>query len=277
MGQSRFSGPIKSTGGFQVGAVGTDTTAISSTGQIYQQGTAITATAAELNKTAGVSAGTAAASKALVLGTNKNVDTLVIADGGLKLGSGAGTAVTATAAEINTLASVAAGTVSASKAVVVGASKNVDTLDITTLKIGGTAVTSTATELNTVAGTDRSVKVKKVALAAVDTGGGVFAWQNPESSSIIVERICLDVTTKATAACTLDIGTTATSATTSSDNLLDGVDVGTAAGLFNNIDDKGTNGKTRQKLAAGKWVTASVASGASAGIVGFAYIHYIVI
>lgn len=48
-------------------------------------------------------AGTAEASKVPVLGTNKNLDTLAIADGGLALGSGAGTAVTATAAELNTL------------------------------------------------------------------------------------------------------------------------------------------------------------------------------
>jgi hypothetical protein len=57
--------------------------------------------AAELAVLDGVTAGTVTASKALVVGTNKNLDTLAIADGGLKLGSGAGTAVTATAAEIN--------------------------------------------------------------------------------------------------------------------------------------------------------------------------------
>lgn len=49
----------------------------------------------------GLTAGTATASRLVVLGSNKNVDTLVIADGGLKLGTGAGTAVAATAAEIN--------------------------------------------------------------------------------------------------------------------------------------------------------------------------------
>ncbi|RPJ24409.1 MAG: hypothetical protein EHM35_16375 [Planctomycetaceae bacterium] len=37
------------------------------------------------------------------MGTNKELDTLVIADSGLKLGAGAGTAVTATAAELNLL------------------------------------------------------------------------------------------------------------------------------------------------------------------------------
>ncbi len=72
-------------------------------------GTAVTATAAEINKLAGVTAGTAAASKALVLGANKNIDTIVVANGGLKLGSGSGTAVTATAAELNALDSAPLG------------------------------------------------------------------------------------------------------------------------------------------------------------------------
>jgi len=67
---------------------------------------------AELALLDGVTAGTATASKALVAGANKNLDTLAVAD--LKLGAGAGTSVTATAAEINKLASsgstVASGT-----------------------------------------------------------------------------------------------------------------------------------------------------------------------
>lgn len=49
----------------------------------------------------GVAAGTVTASKAVVVGANKNVDVLAIAD--LKLGSGAGTSVTSTAAELNVL------------------------------------------------------------------------------------------------------------------------------------------------------------------------------
>jgi len=120
----------------------------------------------------------------------------------------------------------------------------------------------------------RHINIAKVALAALDTGGGVLAWQNPEAVSIIIDRIEFDVTTKSTAASTVDVGTTATNATTSSDNLMDGLDVGTAAGVFDNLGDAGTNGKAKQKLAAGKWVTASKASGACAGLVGYAYIHY---
>lgn len=121
--------------------------------------------------------------------------------------------------------------------------------------------------------TDRSERIKKVALAAVGTGGGVFAWQNPESTSIIVAAVTVNVTTASSGACTVDIGTTATNATTSSDNLIDGASVA-ATGLLNNIDDHGTNGKSRQLLASGKWVTASVASGTATGLVGSAYIRY---
>jgi len=131
-------------------------------------------------------------------------------------------------------------------------------------------------DLPSAAGSNRAVKVAKVALGAADTGGGVLAWANPESDSILIQRIIFDVTTKSAEACTLDVGTTATGATTSSDNLMDGINVATA-GVFDNITNKGDNGKSLQKLAAGKWVTASKASGAAEGLAGFAYIEYVVI
>jgi hypothetical protein len=123
----------------------------------------------------------------------------------------------------------------------------------------------------------RHSQTVKVALGALDTAGGVFAWQNPEAVSILVTKVVLDVTTIATAACTLDVGTTATNATTLSDNLIDGCDVHTAIGLFSVLDTDGTNGKAQQKLASGKWVTGSKASGAAAGLAGYAYITYHII
>ena len=49
----------------------------------------------------GLTAGTVVANKAVIVGANKNVDVLAIAD--LKLGSGAGTSVTSSAAELNAL------------------------------------------------------------------------------------------------------------------------------------------------------------------------------
>jgi hypothetical protein len=118
-------------------------------------------------------------------------------------------------------------------------------------------------------------KIAVVVLAGnADTGGGVGAWQNPEGATIIIDRLEVYGTTVATAACTLDAGTTAVSAATSSDTLIDGLDINAATGIFDNITDKGTNGKSRQTLASGKWVTFSRATGASAGFVGTAYIHY---
>lgn len=138
----------------------------------------------------------------------------------------------------------------------------------------GTALAPTWQRVAPVASGEVAPHIAKVALAALDTGGGILAWQNPEGVAIIVERVILDVTTPATAACTGDFGTTATSAATSSDNLIDGVDLHTAAGQFDNLGDAGTNGKARQKIAAGKWLTGSMASGAAAGLAGYAYVHY---
>jgi hypothetical protein len=132
----------------------------------------------------------------------------------------------------------------------------------------------TEVELPSMAGADRAIKVAKVALGAKDTGGGVLAWASPDD--ILIQRIIFDVTTESTGACTLDVGTTATGATTSSDNLMDGINVATA-GVFDNITNKGESGKSLQKLAKGKWVTASKATGSAAGLAGFAYIEYVVI
>ena len=143
-------------------------------------------------------------------------------------------------------------------------------IKINGLKIKGKEVAASADELNRGA-------LKKVtgALAAVDTGGGIFSWANPEDGDIIVEHVALVVTTKTTGACSADVGTTATNATTSSDNLIDGKDINAASGTFTNLESAGTNGKAAQRLAKGKWVTASVvAGGASAGLVGSYEIYY---
>lgn len=125
-----------------------------------------------------------------------------------------------------------------------------------------------------ISASDRVKKVVKVALGAADTGGGVLSWANPENSSIIITKLLVNITTKSTGACTLDFGTTATNATTSSDNLMDGIDAGTAAALFDSASHATT---TSLLLASGKWVTGSKASGAAAGLVGNAYIEYILV
>src|SRR5512146_2928977 len=68
-------------------------------------------------------------------------------------------------------------------------------------------------------------RVAKMALAAVDTGGGVASWQNNTGQAVIVNRLEIDVTTVATGACSVSAGQTATSGTTSSANLIDTLDV----------------------------------------------------
>jgi hypothetical protein len=74
----------------------------------------------------------------------------------------------------------------------------------------------------------------------------------------------------------VDVGNTATSITTTSDTLYDGISLATI-GVYDNIENQGTNGKSAVKVPVGKWLTASRASGACAGLVGFAYIHYTLI
>jgi hypothetical protein len=121
------------------------------------------------------------------------------------------------------------------------------------------------------------IKCQKVALAAVDTGGGIFSWQNPESVTIIVDRVVLDVTTVASAACSVEVGGTATNGTTASANLITAQDVHSATGQFDSLLAAvgGASGLGVYKCAAGKWITGSTSSGASAGLVGSAYIYYI--
>ena len=113
----------------------------------------------------------------------------------------------------------------------------------------------------------------KVPLAALDTGGGVLSVANPEGVELFVTRVLVDVTTPATGVCTVNAGIAA-AATTSSDNLLDGLDVGTAAILADNVGTPGTNGKAVQAWAANQFLTISMATGAAAGLVGNAYIEY---
>lgn len=149
--------------------------------------------------------------------------------------------------------------------------------------LGNVALTATFTTINQITSAfgsvsfERGVKVGVKAIGGAALHAGVLAWQNPEASAVVITRIVFDVTTKSTAASTTDIGTTATSATTSSDTLIDGLDTSTAAITADNLDNHGTNGKSLQKLASGKWVTFTEASGNVTGMVANAYIHYVVV
>lgn len=115
----------------------------------------------------------------------------------------------------------------------------------------------------------------RVALtAATDTTvGGVLKLQNDDGADRIVTRLVLDVTTEATGAATVDAGID-DAGDASADNLLDGVDVGTAAGVFDNIDDAGTNGQSVIAWPDGEYLVIT-ASATLAGLEGYAYIEYL--
>lgn len=129
---------------------------ITATTSLTIGGATVSADGAELNLLNGAVAGTSVASTALVLGANKNTDVLALPVSGLKIGAGAGTAVTASAAEINVLTGVTPGTAKASAAAVLGANKNLDTLVLADGGLylgaaGGTSMAATAAELNAAA------------------------------------------------------------------------------------------------------------------------------
>lgn len=110
---------------------------------------------------------------------------------------------------------------------------------------------------------------------AVTTAGGIFAWRpDDQSRSHYINCGVMDVTTKSTGAATVDIGVGAT-ATTSSDTLIDGVDVGTATIVANTQKHAGTNGMGKVKLPAGSYITGSMASGDTTGMVATVLIEYV--
>lgn len=142
---------------------------------------------------------------------------------------------------------------------------------------GGVAFVDDASssEMFKVGGTgSRNGKIARMLVTgnASTAGGGLFAWVNPENVAIIVTRFDLDVLTKSTGASNVSIGSAA-NGTTSSANLIDTYAIGATEKVINSGDDKGTNGKGAQKVAVGAFVTAT-ASATTAGLSGYAYLHY---
>jgi hypothetical protein len=114
----------------------------------------------------------------------------------------------------------------------------------------------------------------KAALVAATTTavGGVLKLVNPEGVDLIITRLILDITTASTGAATVDAGVD-DGGDVSSDTLIDGKSVATA-GVFDNTEDGGTNGKGAVKWKAGEYLVIS-ASATTAGMVGSAYVEYI--
>jgi hypothetical protein len=100
-----------------------------------------------------------------------------------------------------------------------------------------------------------------------DTAGALGSWQNNLGYAIIVIGIALDVTTQSAGACTVSIGGAA-NGTTLNATLISGQSVA-ATGTFTKATPP------VQRVAAGAFITASTASGASSGLVGNVYVEYI--
>lgn len=105
------------------------------------------------------------------------------------------------------------------------------------------------------------------------SGGGMLSLANPEGATLFITEVVFDITTEATGAATADVGVAA-NGTTSSDTLMDGVDVGAAAIVANNHKHAGTNGMSIVKWTSSQYVTAT-ASATLAGLVGTYHISYI--
>lgn len=113
-----------------------------------------------------------------------------------------------------------------------------------------------------------------VALSKAAGAGGVLSVANPEGVGLIVKRVIIHKTGGAGGAITADVGIAA-NGTTSSDTLMDAASL-VSAGLIDNEDDKGTNGKGRQLWGATEYLTASASADPSAtSLAGYAYIEYI--
>lgn len=157
--------------------------------------------------------------------------------------------------------------------------KSIDVESGGAFKLAGTDYTAALTNLALRAGAVASGRLSKwmvIPLAGLvgTTGGGVGSLLNPEGVTILVIRALVYTTVKSTGAANLAIGVAA-NITTSGNNLLDALDVGTAVVAADNITDGGTAGKARQKMTSTQAITAT-GSADSSGLVGTLFVEYII-
>lgn len=152
--------------------------------------------------------GVTEASKLLAVGADKHIDTFAITEGGLKIGAGAGTAMTASAAELNVNDGVTAGVALASKTAVLGTDKNLDELHLAKLFLGagaGVELTSTPAQLNSIPASKgrKATGQLRVAAAVIDTetvtiGADVYEVDTRDVSHVTAGRIRLNLSAGST-------------------------------------------------------------------------------
>lgn len=114
--------------------------------------------------------------------------------------------------------------------------------------------------------------------AVATTGGSVLSLANPFGERVIVKEVLLDITTKTSGSNRdLNVGVAA-NGTTSSDTLIDGLAIGTAAGVADNLEEgslDGGNGRRLRAWGVTEYITATP-SASAAGLVGTYYITCLV-
>jgi hypothetical protein len=135
-------------------------------------------------------------------------------------------------------------------------------------------VLASATEINDAGRFSGYSRVSAATLAGAAAADDiVFAWENPEDSAVIVYRVIVDITTAGgTAGALIDIGSAA-DAVTGSDDLIDGANANAEA-AYDNLDDQGTNGKSKQKVPIGEFITGQIKIEKAEALEGTAYIYY---
>jgi len=122
---------------------------------------------------------------------------------------------------------------------------------------------------------------KRVAVVAL-TGAAQnvidFAWQNPHSNAILIDKVVIDATTPSTLAASLDVGFDA-DGTGAGTDFFDDVPIDVAATYDSTIvGDAGqqTTGVLKMVANGGAndWITGMTRDASGAGLVGFAYIYY---
>ena len=156
--------------------------------------------------------------------------------------------------------------------IIVDSSSEIDIAGLLNIFSAGTAEVKSGGSLKIDPGAlANMLTVKSIPLTGgTDTGGGLGAWQNTTGYPVFA-GVVLYVPTAglATAACSAEVGMTATSATTAATNLITSQDVHAAqVAVWSAIANW-------QIVANGKWITVSTASGASAGLAGTLYVAFI--
>lgn len=108
--------------------------------------------------------------------------------------------------------------------------------------------------------------------APTNAAGGVLKLENTFGADVIITRFIVDVQAGSAGVATIDAGVHSTGAS-NSDNLIDGQSA-QGAGVFDNIENGGTNGKAVVLWPKGHFIVVTASADAT-GLEGHAYVDFI--